>query len=211
MKKILIPTFLATLVTSLCVQAAVNPAALVKVTAGHDVKCVEYYNYKGELYCSTTAQSSQSVDPHIKDYETQKIIFDDRAWQAVWGKQEASITTVEYVPNGDNIEQWHELITSQFIPNIQNQMTLREYVDSVIKNMKNSGFKPVINIIEDTPDQILFEFRINAPDNLKQDELQKVVKGKDGFYLLHYVIKKADMGKKNRDIWLHNLKQSQLK
>lgn len=44
-----------------------------------------------------------------------------------------------------------------------------------------------------TPDQILFEFRIKEPLNLQQDELQIVTKKKNGFYIVHYVIKTPDM------------------
>src|SRR6188508_1582931 len=81
-------------------QAAIDPAALVKVTSENNPNCVEYYEYKGESYCSTKALQTDPVDPKLKSYEKQKVVFDDRAWQPVWGKKTPVITTLEYVPAG---------------------------------------------------------------------------------------------------------------
>src|SRR5262249_46798927 len=150
-----------------------------------NAKCVEYYRYQGELYCSVTVQNKQTIDPNIKDQERQEIIFDDRPWQLAWGKVTPNMTTIEYVPAGESIEQWNELITSQFIPNVQDNISLKAYVNQVINNLQKSGFKPIIKIFKETDNQILFEFRIESPKNFKQDELQLVTKGKSGLYILH--------------------------
>jgi hypothetical protein len=188
--------------------AAINPASLIKVNKDNNPKCVEYYTYKNTLYCSETSQSETIPDVQIKDRETQKIKFDERPWQAVWSKQTAEITTLEYVPAGDDINQWHELVTSQFIP--MPVVSVKEYVDGVIKNLQDSGFKPEINIIEANTNQIIFEFKIKEPKNLQQDELQIVRKNNKGLYIVHYVIKNADMGETNRKKWILNLKESKI-
>ncbi|CDZ78171.1 hypothetical protein BN59_02479 [Legionella massiliensis] len=191
--------------------AAIDPYRLVKVTNDNNPQCVEYFTYKDGLYCSTsTNPDSVAVDPKIKDYETQKIVFDDRPWQAVWGKDGNDITTVEYIPAGDKIDQWHELVTSQFIPGLQNKTTPKDFAETMIKQMHDSGFNPTINMIKETADQVIFEFRISSPANLKQNEIQIITKGKKGFYILHYVIKESDMGQANREKWLQNLQKSKI-
>jgi hypothetical protein len=191
-------------------HADIDPNQLVKVTPEIKQSCVEYYSYKNAMYCSTKALSAQPVDPNIKDYEHQKIVFDVRPWQAAWGKQTPEMDTVEYVPAGDNIEQWHELVTSQFMPDRQNQFTVQEFVAEFIKGIKESGFQPIVNYIKVTPTQIILEFRITSPNEQIQDELQIITKDDKGLYILHYTIKKSDMGEKNRDIWLNNLKNSRI-
>lgn len=192
-------------------QAGVDPQSLIKVTQENNAECVEFYTYKNALYCTNEPTSGSSVvDPKIKDYETQTIIFDDRPWQAVWGKKTDEITTVEYIPAGNNINQWHELVTSQFIPGIQNTITPKQYMDVAIKQLKDAGFQPIINVINDTPQQVIFEFRIFSPENFKQNELQIVKRGNDGLYIIHYVIKEADMGKLNREKWINNMQKSQI-
>lgn len=189
-------------------HAAVDPAALVKVTPKSKAKCVEYYQYKGAMYCSTKAQNDDPPDPQVKNYEKLKIVFDDRPWQIAWGQQTPTITTVEYIPSGQDIDQWHELVTSQFIPDEENKITPQAYANLVIKNLNESGFKPDIDYLEQTPERVIFEFKIDSPKEQMQDELQMIMKGAHGLHVLHYVIKEADMGKKNREKWLQNIKAS---
>lgn len=190
------------------IEAAINPSELIKVDGNSKQNCVEYYNYKGSMYCSTKPLSTQRVDPEIKNYETQQIVFDDRAWQPVWGQKDNTGFTVEYVPIGDDINNWNELITSQFFPGLQTKVTPKEYADIVIKHMESSSYKPVIHVIKDDKDTYIFEFQIASPAAQIQDEIQKITLGDKGIYVLHYVIKKNDMGKKNRDLWVKNIMRS---
>lgn len=191
-----------------CTSAWCAMPDIVKVTPKNNPACVEYVTYQGEMYCTTKKTVSTPIDPAFKSYETQKIMFDHRPWQAAWGKQTPMITTVEYVPFGDNIDQWNELVTSQFIPNIQQKMTPKESADHVLQNIKQAGFNPDVKFHLTTPTQVLFEFRITSPSNQVQDELQLITQAKNGFYVLHYVIKKADMGEANRKKWIALLKKS---
>ena len=196
--------------TPLWALAATLPL-LVKVTSANNARCVEYVNYKGEMYCSTQALGKTPVDPQVKDYETQQIAFDERPWQAAWGKNTPMIVTVEYVVLGDNIDAWHELITSQFMPGIQNKVTPKQFAEFSLERLKQAGFNPLVTFHKDTQDQVLYEFRIESPASQTQDELQLITRGKNGLYSLHYVIKKADMGEENRKKWLALLLSSRLK
>ncbi len=189
-------------------HAAVDPNTLIKVNSDVKNKCVEYYNIEGDLYCSTTVQMTKAIDPEIKTYEKQKIIFDNRPWFAAWGNKTPNTTIVEYIPDGDDINSWNELITSQFMPITDDGVTPRKIADTFIENFKKSGFNPIVKIFSEDEDAILFEFRIESPDNQKQDELQLIRKGDDGYYFLHYVIKKSDMGEENRNKWLELMEKS---
>lgn len=212
MKKIII--YLTVFFVAFCVsssQADVNPNDLIKLTPQNNPTCIEYYVHQGEIYCNTKAQSTQPVvEAHINNYERQKIAFDDRYWKIGWGKQTPEVTTVEYIPAGDNIENWNELITSQYFPGLQNKIPPRAYMDMMMQELKKQGFDAIFNIIEETSNQLIFEFRITSPKNQAQDELQKITKVNDGLYILHYVIKQGDMGQQNRDKWIANLKKSQI-
>jgi hypothetical protein len=192
-----------------CFAAA--PPGLIKVTGENTEKCVEYYSYQGESYCSTTALSSRPAPGDINTYEMQNIIFDNRPWQAAWGRKSDDSVVVEYIPMGDDINNWKELVTSQFFSGLDNHMTPKQFAETVIKGMVDLGFKPIVTFIKSTPDQVIFEFRIDKPENQVQDELQMITKGINGFYVLHYVIKKADMGQAARDQWLNNFANSKIK
>jgi hypothetical protein len=189
-------------------HANIDPAKLVKVTPGNNPDCVEFFSYKGGMYCSTQPLVKDPVDPAIKEYEKQNIVFDERPWQAAWGKQSKEITSVEYVPMGDNVEKWTELVTSEFIPDAQDKVIPKEFSELSMQGIEKAGFKPVVTYINVSPKQVILEFRILAPSNAAQDELQIITSGSDGLYVLHYVIKKADMGQANRDKWIAILKRS---
>jgi hypothetical protein len=187
--------------------ADIDASKLIKVTKENNQKCVEYYMMEGEIYCSLTLLSTGPIDPALLKSEKQKIIFDSRPWQAVWGEKTDEMTTIEYVPAGDKIENWKELVTTQYVPGMQ-LLSPKDYMQGVVDNLQKTGFNPEIKLLVETPDYVLFEFRVLSPSNFQQDELQKITKKEDGFYLLHYVIKKPDMGEQERKKWINNLKNS---
>lgn len=88
-------------------------------------------------------------------------------------------------------------------------MTLQQFANTMVKNIKSLGYQPIVNYLEDTQDRLILEIRIEKPQNQAQDELEMFLKDDQGIYLLHYVIKKSDMGKENRAKWLQNLKSSE--
>lgn len=185
------------------------PAGMVKVTKENNPQCVEFINYQNEMYCTTSATAQPAPDPTIVANEQQSIHFDDRPWKAAWAKKNDQITTIEYITVGDDINKWHELITSQFIPNLT--VSADDFASLVINDLKKQGINPKITLIDKQADQYIFEFQITEPTNLQQDEIQKVTKGKNGIYVLHYVMNKADMGADNRTKWIANMKQSAIK
>lgn len=197
--------------SSSAVLADSPPPNVVKVTKENNPNCIEYISYKGAMYCSTVAlDKTPSIAPQMLGYEKQNIKFDDRAWKAAWGEHKEYITSIEYLPAGDDINHWSELVTSQFMPGLE-ALSAQEFVNRFIANLKKSGVVFSSKILESNKNMVLFEFQVKNPQNLEQDELQKVVKGKDGLYALHYAIKKSDMGAANRAKWVKNLKESTLK
>lgn len=186
------------------------PADLVKVTKENNPNCVEYFNYKGQMYCSLMTIADKPIDPLLLSHELQNVAFDNRAWKAAWGEHKETITTIEYIPAGQNINHWSELITTQFIPGLE-EVSAKEFANRFFDDLKKSGVVYTTKIIEQQGKTVIFEFQVQQPKNLQQDELQKIVKGDKGIYVLHYTIKKEDMGEKNRQKWIQHLKNSTLK
>lgn len=204
---------LGVLIAMNCFAESVNsllPSNVVKVTKENNPKCVEFVVYQGELYCSTVVMDKELIDPQVIQYEKQNAHFDNRPWKAAWGKKTDQILTVEYIPAGDDINNWNELITSQFIPS-KESITPVQYMNLFKDNLRKSGVLYQFNVIEEQSNQIIYEFKVDNPKNLIQDEIQKVVKGQDGIYILHYATKKSDMGEADRKKWVDNLKNSTLK
>ncbi|HAT8751141.1 TPA: hypothetical protein JBA38_05505 [Legionella pneumophila] len=186
------------------------PKELIKVNKENNPKCVEFVTYKGELYCSVVPLADSSSDSQVIHYEKQIVRFDDRPWKIAWGKKTDKVVTIEYIPVGDDINNWKELITTQFMPGLIN-MTPAQFGSQFLYKLNKSGVKYIVHVIEEQPNLLIFEFKIQEPANLQQDEILKITKGKDGIYVLHYAIKKSDMTKENRDKWVKNLKSSFIK
>ncbi|WP_133138975.1 hypothetical protein [Legionella genomosp. 1] len=191
--------------------ATVKPEDLIKVDKGNTSQCVEYYTYQDGLYCSSKILNPEvKVDPEIVRSEQQNLVFDNRVWQAAWGKKDSVMVTIEYLPAGERLDHWQELVTTQYFPELQKQASLKQFSNVIMENLKKIA-NPEITILEETPDQIIFEFRIKEPSNSVQDEIQKIVRTDNGFYVLHYVYRSADMGQERRALWLENLKKSSIK
>lgn len=189
----------------------IDTSKLIKVDSQNHEKCIEYYNYNKELYCSTTKLNDEELNPNLKDDEKLAIVFDQRPWRLAWGKQDSSITTLEYVANNEPVEHWNELITSQFFPDIQDKATLKEFAETFIDNFKKNGFDPVVNFREESDNRIIFELQISQPENQIQDILVLMLKDDKGVYVLQYAVKKLDMGKTARNLWVDNFKQTKIR
>jgi len=186
------------------------PAGAIKVDKGTNEKCVEFISYKGEMYCTITPTNKIPFNTGLLAFDKQVIQFDNRPWKAAWVKNTAEVFTIEYIPVGEEIDNWQELVTSQFIAGLQD-VTPVAFYGRFKEKLDKAGISYTIHTIEETPEFFLFEFKVAKPDSLQQDELQKVVKHSNGMYILHYAMKKADMGEENRRKWIINLKESTIK
>lgn len=186
------------------------PPEAVKVTKQNNPNCVEYFNYKGTMYCSLMTIDLKPMDKKLLVYEKQTIQFDHRAWKAVWGEHKDAITSIEYIPVGQHINHWNELITSQFIPGLPD-VSAKEFANRFLSDLKKTKVVYTSKIIDKKNKSVIIEFQVKQPKNLQQDELQKIVKTDEGIYVLHYAIKKSDMGEKKRQIWIKHLQDSSLK
>lgn len=205
-------SLLSLLITFNCMAETEQPAlpeGFVKLTKDNNPKCVVFVIYQGERYCSLTPLDNNPVDPKLLNNPLQNIQFDNRPWKAAWGEKTPEITTVEYIVIGDDINNWKEIITSQFMP--IKQVSPSELGDSFLSRLKQTGAIYTVNTIENSANQLIFEYKVLKPVNLQQDEIVKITQGKDGLYILHYAIKGADMDEANRQKWIENIKKSTLK
>lgn len=198
-----------TLSTTALADTASN--GLYKVTVINKPRCIEFYHYKSALYCSTIAFTRKPIDRDIINYEKFDIVFDEQAWLAARGNKEDFSYAVQYIPKGDTLENWHEMVTSQFIPRVQAQLQPIQYFNRIMEGITNAGFQPTLTVIEETPDEVTAEFQVSAPEkNVNQDEIMRIIKTDNGFYVLHYATHNGDMGANTRKKWIANLKKSKI-
>ncbi|WP_367606113.1 hypothetical protein [Legionella sp. W05-934-2] len=184
------------------------PKSAVKLDGVNNPDCVEYFSYQGESYCTTDKHQITPSQINWPQDEQLNIQFDERLWKMAWGKKNEAFTTIEYIPDGDSLSNWGELITSQYIANVPEGVTPQAFMLTIEHKLKKVGLNPDVHVLYASPDQVIFEFRIYEPSSMRQNEIQKVLKTPNGLYILHYVIKEPDMGEKRRSAWLERLKNS---
>lgn len=146
---------------------------------------------------------------NASNYNFPKIYhFNDKIWKLDF--QEASNHSIlaEYVADGETAQYWTQLFTYQQLKKrLPTNVTPRDFADHVDAGLKGKGLKYTFQVLSSSPSEAILEFRIKSPKTAQQDELQRVIKMKGGVYvILHYVIKKQDMGNKERGQWINNLK-----
>ncbi len=208
MKKI-ICTLLLFLISNINFAAEV-PYGTYPVNYVNKLKCIEFYNNNGNLYCSFNAGTITPIDHAILNYEKFNIAFDDRFWAVASGQNQDFYLSTEYIPKDDIPDMWSEMITSQYIPGPQATISPRQYFNRVMEQIIHAGFQPIITITKETPDELIAEFRVKTP-TVNQDELQRIIKTENGFYALHYAKRSPDIGPAERKKWLNNLQKSTLK
>ena len=203
-----VPVLALTLVTPHAFAAQAVPPGLVEVTAKNKPNCVEYYSVNGKSYCSTKALSHSNGGVTQFNYDRVKVAFDQRSWVPAWGKNGPDMVTVEYVVKGDDINSWDELITSQYMPGAQNRTTPSEFANRVMQGLKQQVPGVKTTVLESSPKEVIFEFKIDQPKAMAQHEVQRAFWKDDGIYVVHYVIKKPDMGTAAKTAWVSRLKQA---
>ncbi len=193
----------------LAADAPLDVSKLQEVTAQNQSACVEYFKSNGKLYCSTERLLAETTSQAYPDKLDLK--FDGRPWQAAWGKQDEQSNMVEYVVAGESIDHWQELVTSQYYAGLQTRSDPEGLMNYVIGSLKQQGFEPEWTVISKTPNETLFEYKIHAPAAQVQHEIQRIFVSENGIYVVHYVIKKHDMGMTQRAQWITLLKAAQPK
>lgn len=184
---------------------------LQKVDDTNKSKCGEYYVYKSETYCSTQPLRPGQPKVDASQYERINIVFDDRVWKPIFTEDKGDIVTVEYIPASQTINNWTDLVTTQYIPNIPNNVTLKDFVDLEIQFLKADVKKVETKTLEDTGDSYVFEFTILEPKNEQQHEIQYLRKQGNSLYIMHYVTRSANMGDKVKQDWLQRFKSSAIR
>ncbi len=195
------------------VKAAVSVDHFINITDKHHVSCQEYYYFKDLIYCSIKSIHPQmNVDPRLLLTHKQNIIFDDRLWKPSFTTRTRFMVSIIYIPEDQDSGNWNEMIASQFVSAPFSTNTIQMFMENVIERLYISGITPTISLLDSAPDQRIYELLLHTPaTNTVENELLKITKGPDGFYILRYVNKSADMGAENRKKWLNLLKKSEIR
>ncbi|MCE2993794.1 MAG: hypothetical protein ACK5WS_04745 [Alphaproteobacteria bacterium] len=154
------------------------------------------------IYSLAYAHSEHKIRP----------VFDNREWVLGWSqnqvasKNDGSIFD-EYILKGDNIDNWSELVTIQFFPRFNSNLTIEAYQSIFSASIKNVCPNAVFSsITQQKQHEKMLNFSIkNCRGQHDQSELLRIVDKDNGIYVFHYAIKVAQMPESNKKTWIKNL------
>jgi len=134
--------------------------------------------------------------------------FDGRKWAVGNSKQVGSEAVIEYVLPGETVTNWTELVTSQFVGNMDRfapEQWLTMFTDSMAE--KYATFKWERHLAKDG--SVLFEWQHQGGSQWPaQHEVKRVVKQGGTVYILAYVKKTSHLEEAKRQKWIDLLNEA---
>lgn len=131
------------------------------------------------------------------------VHLDDREWEIGYKAKDDTQGIAEFVLKGETIQNWTELVTAQTFFGLQKKAAAKDLAQAVIKDIKSICPDAICNIIKNGSKDLLFEWEIkNCPGQEDQHEISRVISGKEGIHLVHYVTKKLPLSPEKRNEWI---------
>ncbi|MBI5363262.1 MAG: hypothetical protein HZA53_08790 [Planctomycetes bacterium] len=133
-----------------------------------------------------------------QDVET--LFLPDREdWKRVHAADDGHQTVVEFVPQGQELAAWRELITVQGLDDRRPREAPTKTMGALRDAMRARGGKLEWSVIEESADSVLYEWTLaGAPGIEDQGELARLVLGKDAMHRAAYAYKGLPLAPERR-------------
>lgn len=137
------------------------------------------------------------------------IMLGNTEWKLANQQENNDLLLAEYVTNGESIDHWTQLFTIQYFKfELRKDVTPEMFANAEMAPLKDQNYKLDYKKINLGPKEGMIEFRIEEPANEQQDEIQRInITPDTKLTVIHYVIKKADMGVDERKKWIKILNE----
>jgi tetratricopeptide (TPR) repeat protein len=129
--------------------------------------------------------------------------FDNRKWVLGYQGSIDTASLMEYVIEGETVENWSELVTVAS----QKQTTPEEFMKTTKERI--ARLCPTIEwkVLSKSDKEIMYECMItNCPGQDNQHEIARIISGENGIHRMHYVTKKVPITSEKREEWIGLLK-----
>lgn len=156
------------------------------------------------LIAKTTFQASDG-------FNRERIAFavEGDSWNECWNLPVLDYRIVEYIPVGESLDSWSEMVTLQFLNSVD---TPENFVALFQEGISSKNESALFEVIESTPDALTWEWRISTPTpgGDVQHELCRLVRAKGGWFRIAYTKKVAKLSGDERSDWLAALQSAHL-
>lgn len=132
----------------------------------------------------------------------------DSDWKTASATERHGQLMIEFVHNGDDINNWKELFTYQDFA--KGKQTPEEFLNKLkAAREEECPGATVWNVIEQDESSILYEWRarpcLGWPE---QHEVARIILGKHKLFILHYVAKVPELAPDTRTKWIKTLQDA---
>ena len=158
------------------------------------------------------SHSTQNNNAGLMPLERIEMVYDQRSWNMGREVKQEAKYSVDYLPQGDSLPEWKEIVTIQVFGGIQDKGTPEEFALAMKKHISEwGGDKVTWNMIAASDTDCIYEWQINGKENfIDQYEIARIIKGNEGFHLVHYAKRTAAIDAAERHNWLERLKSAKL-
>ena len=143
----------------------------------------------------------------IGNEDTYSIKFDGRNWHIGHHQDLGNQEILEYVLEGESIENWSELITGLRYEGINNP--LQDIANGAMEKLKNKYASLEWHIIEENSNSLILEWQNHAYPH--QHEIKRFFKSCNTILIVSYVKKTEQLDKDKRDKWIDIIKTIQFR
>ncbi len=152
--------------------------------------------------------SCQSMKP--QDVET-LYLPDREPWVRVNAQDDGHATLVEYVPKGQTLEGWRELLTIQALDDRLGPQAPHPVMDQLQSSMRARGGELDWHVIEEDAQSVLYEWTLRSAKGIEdQGELARLIRGKDALHRAAFAFKGLPLAPERRADRLELLRKARV-
>lgn len=145
-----------------------------------------------------------------------KVSLPNDNWSLASKQSLKNQSVTEYVPNGESVNNWQRIITVNYnsYQALNPALPLSQIVNVTIKSLKDICPNLKSQILTQTSDSITYQWQITGcGTGIRADQLEvaRLVRGKTGFFTIHYAIKSTDVPEPTRQEMLNVVTKSEVK
>ncbi len=135
----------------------------------------------------------------------------ENEWVVAYRYLAANQGNTEYVKQGESIQSWTELFSSQRFIGAAHHKTAAEVTKGIQKQLEKKFGDVTFNILQESEKDVLFTWSIDQSDeHAAQQEVARIVQGEHDIHRLAYTRKGTFEDNKTLAPWIEKLKQAKL-
>lgn len=153
------------------------------------------------------SQSAGVTSPPAKVYksavEPVAMSFDGKKWKLGFHQESDDQRIAEWVVDGQNVDNWSELVTEQFFPVPESDITPKQFLSSLIKEIE--GMDGQHKVLNETPEEVILQVEYTKGGD--EYGLHRYWTGATGVHCVQYA-QKTPIAKEQKERWLALLKSA---